>query len=62
MYDVLGREVKVLVNGMKAPGRYEVKFDARLPGGQAAGLSSGAYFYRLSAGGQVLTKKLLLMR
>jgi enterochelin esterase-like enzyme len=40
VYDLLGREVAVLVNEKKLPGRYEVEFDAR-------GLASGAYFYRL---------------
>ncbi len=55
VYDILGREVAVLVNERKAPGSYEVKFDA-------AGLSSGVYFYTLSAGGFVQTKRLLLLK
>jgi hypothetical protein len=38
VYDFLGREVAVLVNDRKAPGRYEVEFDG-------AGLSTGTYFY-----------------
>ena len=42
VYDLLGREVAVLVNEMKAPGSYEVRFDA-------TGLASGVYFYRLTA-------------
>jgi hypothetical protein len=54
-YDILGREVVVLVNERKEPGRYEAKFDA-------AGLSSGVYFYRIRAGGFVQTRKLLLCR
>jgi beta-1,2-mannobiose phosphorylase / 1,2-beta-oligomannan phosphorylase len=55
VYDLLGREVAVLVNEKKAPGRYEVIFDA-------GGLSSGVYFYRLEAGTFVETKKLVVLR
>jgi hypothetical protein len=52
--DILGREVSVLVNERRDAGVHEVKFDA-------AGLSSGVYFYRLKAGEFVQTKKLLLV-
>ena len=55
VYDILGREVAVLVNEKKAPGSYEVEFDAR-------GLSSGIYFYRLTAGKFVETRKMILLR
>jgi hypothetical protein len=55
VYDLLGREVKVLVDEKKAPGIYEVKFDG-------AGLSSGVYFYRLAAGDFMATKKLILLK
>ena len=55
IYDILGREVSVLVNENKSAGSYEVKLDA-------AGLSSGVYFYRLQAGNFVQTRKLLLVR
>ena len=55
VYDMLGREVEVLVDEKKAPGDYEVKFDG-------SGLSSGVYFYRLQAGSFVETKKLLMLR
>ena len=55
MYDILGREVATLVNEKKAPGDYEVRFDA-------TGLASGVYFYRLQTGSFVETKKLLLLR
>jgi hypothetical protein len=40
VYDVLGREVAVLVNEKKEAGNYEVQFDG-------TGLSSGVYFYRI---------------
>jgi hypothetical protein len=42
VYDILGREVSVLVNEKKNAGSYEVRFDA-------TGWSSGVYFYRLQA-------------
>jgi hypothetical protein len=41
VYDVLGREVATLVDEVKQPGTYAVKFDG-------SGLASGVYFYRLS--------------
>jgi len=67
VYDMLGREVSVLVNERREAGCHEVRFDA-------SGLSSGVYFYRLQArlhqstpgGGQaedfVQTRKLLFLR
>ena len=55
VYDVLGREVAVLVNERKGPGSYEVQLNAsRLP--------SGSYLYRLQAGVYSATKKLVLLR
>jgi hypothetical protein len=47
--------VAVLVNERRAAGTYEVKFDA-------AGLSSGVYFYRLEAGQAVLTKTMTVLK
>jgi len=55
VYDMLGREVAVLVDGMKDPGTYTVTFD----GGS---LASGMYFYRFQAGSFVETKKLVVLR
>jgi mannose/cellobiose epimerase-like protein (N-acyl-D-glucosamine 2-epimerase family) len=55
IYDVLGREVATLVNERKAAGSYAVPFNA-------AGLSSGTYFYRLQAGEFSQTKKLMLVK
>jgi sugar lactone lactonase YvrE len=55
VYDVLGNEVATLVNEEKPAGSYEVKFDA-------SGLSSGIYFYKLSAGSLVETKKMILLK
>jgi hypothetical protein len=55
VFDLLGREVAVLVNERRAAGRYQDVFDG-------SGLASGIYFCRLVAGGFVQTKKALLMR
>ena len=55
VYDILGREVAVLVNEPKMPGEYTVTFNA-------AELPSGVYFYRLTAGGHTAAKKMLLMK
>lgn len=55
VYDVLGREVAVLVNEQQKPGNHEVQFDA-------SGLSSGIYFYKLRSEGFIQTKKMLLLR
>ena len=54
VFNTLGQQVAVLQNGEQEAGYHEVKFDAN-------GLSSGVYFYRLSAGEFVQTKKLLLV-
>ncbi len=55
VYDLLGREVVILVNAVEEPGYKSVEWDA-------TGLTSGVYFYRLTAGDFTQTKKLLLLR
>jgi hypothetical protein len=55
VFDLLGREVALLVNEKKTPGSYEVQFDG-------SGLASGVYFYRLTAASFVQTRKMLLVR
>jgi hypothetical protein len=55
VYDILGREVAVLVNERKVRGFYSVKFDA-------SRLATGVYFYRIVAGSFSETKRLLLIR
>jgi hypothetical protein len=52
---VLGREVATLVNEVKEPGTYTVKFDG-------SNLASGVYFYRLRAGRYLATHEMILMR
>ncbi len=55
VYDVLGREVAVLVNERMEPGEHRVSFDGR-------GLGSGVYYYRLETGGFVSTRPMVLAK
>jgi photosystem II stability/assembly factor-like uncharacterized protein len=55
VYDVLGREVAVLMDERKEAGSYQVKFDG-------TNLPSGVYFYRMQAGDFVQTRQLLLLK
>lgn len=53
--DILGREIKTLVNEYKTKGRYEVTFDA-------GDLSSGIYFYTITSGSFTVFQKMILMK
>ena len=55
VYDVLGREMAVLVNGRMAPGTYGVTFDA-------SHLTSGVYFCRMISGNFAATTRMVLAR
>jgi hypothetical protein len=55
VYDVLGKEVATLVDGVQSAGSHTVRFDG-------SSLRSGVYFYRIQAGAFSETKKLLLIR
>jgi len=55
VFDILGNEIKTLVNEEKSAGSYEVEFIAE-------GLSSGVYYYQLKADSFVETKKMILMK
>jgi hypothetical protein len=55
VFDVLGREVTTLVNGVETPGYKSITFDA-------SRLLSGIYFYQLSVGSFSETKKLVLLK
>ncbi len=57
VYDMLGREVAVVVDELMSPGIYSVEFT---PGG--AGLPSGTYYSRLSAGNANDVKRMILLR
>ncbi len=59
IYNILGKEMAVLVNGIQSPGNYKVNFNA-------SSLGSGIYFYKLNvsdgAENFVSTKKMLLIK
>lgn len=55
IYDMLGREVDVLLNEYLSSGKYSIKFDAE-------NLPSGVYLYRLKSGNSTESKKMILLR
>lgn len=55
IFDILGKEVASLINEVREAGNYTVQFDA-------AKLSSGIYYYTLTAGGLTDTKKMMLIK
>jgi hypothetical protein len=59
IYDVAGQRVATLVAGSQDAGLHAVRWDARHTGGSA--VSPGVYFARLSALGEVRTRKIVLV-
>ena len=55
IYDVLGREVRTLVNEVRNAGSHEVNFDA-------SNLASGMYIYSIEAGEFISSKKMILLK
>ena len=55
IYDILGKEVKTLVNEQKTVGKYEISFDA-------SGFASGVYIYRIQVNDFVSVKKMMLLK
>ena len=55
VYDMLGREVRVLADGVQPAGRYSISFDG-------AGLAGGTYLYVLRTGQNVSVKKMTLLK
>ncbi|MBK8946191.1 MAG: T9SS type A sorting domain-containing protein [Ignavibacteriae bacterium] len=55
VYDLLGIEIKTLVNTKQKPGNYEVEFNG-------SGLPTGIYFYKFQAGNFVVTNKMILIK
>jgi hypothetical protein len=55
IYDVLGKEITTLVNKEQSAGTYEVNFDGN-------NLTSGIYFYTITAGNYTDTKSMILMK
>ncbi len=55
IYNVLGKEISTLVNEEFKAGAYQIQLNAK-------SLSSGLYFYRISAGSFMQTRKLLVVK
>ena len=55
IFDVIGREVATLVDGLQSPGTYNISFNAQ-------GLTSGIYYYQLQTVTGTFTKKMVLMK
>jgi hypothetical protein len=55
LYDLLGRQIRVLAEGMQIAGTHAVVLNAN-------GLTSGVYFYQLRANNELQTKKLLILK
>jgi hypothetical protein len=55
IYDMLGKEIAVLVNDKKSAGQHEVTFDG-------SSLPSGIYFYSINYNKQILSGKMMLLK
>ena len=55
VYNILGQQVEVLINGFRNAGTYELTWDA-------SNLPSGVYIYRLETGSNVISKKMMLLK
>ena len=55
VYDILGKELAVIVNENQKPGEYEVVWNASTE-------SSGVYIYKLKAGNFIETKQMILLK
>ena len=60
IYNVIGQKVRTLVNGIRGAGQYTESWDGT--NGVGRPMSSGVYFYRLTAGTFVSSRKMLLIR
>jgi len=59
VFNILGQQVRKFAEGVKAPGIYEIQFNATASG---SALPSGVYFYRMEAGDFTQTKRMLLLK
>jgi subtilisin family serine protease len=60
VYDIMGRRVKTLVNGELAAGVHKISWNGTNDKGEH--ISSGVYFYKLSSGDNVVTKKMVMLK
>jgi histidinol-phosphate aminotransferase len=60
IFDIRGRAVKLLTNGVLGAGEHSFVWNGTNQSGHA--VSSGSYFYRLTSGDYVITRKMLLLR
>ena len=60
VFDVSGKRVKIISDGVRQPGKHEVYWDGRDAGGER--VASGLYFYRVTAGKTAMSRKCLLLR
>ncbi|HEX9253158.1 MAG TPA: T9SS type A sorting domain-containing protein, partial [Ignavibacteriaceae bacterium] len=59
VYDILGKEVAILVDEFKSAGSYEVEFKSSVSSRQ---LASGVYLYKIQSGDFVQTRKMILLK
>ena len=60
VYDILGRPVKMLVNGIQSAGQHTTTWNGLDDNGNA--VASGTYFYRLTTGNDIQARKMILMK
>ncbi|MGA7720281.1 MAG: FlgD immunoglobulin-like domain containing protein [Ignavibacteriaceae bacterium] len=60
IYNILGQEVKTLINGQRQPGYYTVQWNGDNNSGRT--VASGMYIYRVEAGQYVKTMKMMLLK
>ena len=60
VFNSLGQSVRTLVSAKQPVGAYQIEWNSKLESGMAA--PNGIYFYRLSVGNRIITKKMILMK
>lgn len=55
VYDIMGRKVEVLVNGIMVSGEHQIEWDA-------SDFASGIYMYKLTSSGETLSKRMILLK
>lgn len=60
IYNLAGQKVKTLVSAKQSAGEHQIQWDGRNDSGELA--ASGVYLYRLRAGSEVLTRKMVMLR